>query len=125
MAFSEPLAQRIRQRLARRKNVEEKKMFGGVGFLLNFDRTARLPWDRDRRGLHIHRSGRRLHVHGGRCGPNVDRCRCIARVNWHWCGSHVDRGRKHVDGPRRWDKDWQADPKADSHSGLGVSRRQR
>ena len=35
MAFSEALAGRIRQRLARRKNVEEKKMFGGVGFLLN------------------------------------------------------------------------------------------
>jgi TfoX/Sxy family transcriptional regulator of competence genes len=35
MAFSEALADRIRQRLARRKNVEEKKMFGGVGFFLN------------------------------------------------------------------------------------------
>jgi TfoX/Sxy family transcriptional regulator of competence genes len=35
MAFSEALAGRIRQRLARRKNVEEKTMFGGVGFLLN------------------------------------------------------------------------------------------
>ena len=35
MAFDESLAARIRQRLARRKNVEEKKMFGGVGFLLN------------------------------------------------------------------------------------------
>src|ERR1700719_5406106 len=35
MAFSEALAERIRERLARRKNVEEKKMFGGVGFLLN------------------------------------------------------------------------------------------
>ena len=35
MAFSEALAERIRQRLARRKNVEEKKMFGGVGFLFN------------------------------------------------------------------------------------------
>ena len=35
MAFSEALAARIRQRLARRKNVEEKKMFGGVGFLLH------------------------------------------------------------------------------------------
>jgi TfoX/Sxy family transcriptional regulator of competence genes len=34
MAFSETLAERIRQRLVRRKNVEEKKMFGGVGFLL-------------------------------------------------------------------------------------------
>jgi TfoX/Sxy family transcriptional regulator of competence genes len=35
MAFSEALAERIRQALVRRKNVEEKKMFGGVGFLLN------------------------------------------------------------------------------------------
>jgi TfoX/Sxy family transcriptional regulator of competence genes len=35
MAFSEALAERIRERLARRKNIEEKKMFGGVGFLLN------------------------------------------------------------------------------------------
>ena len=35
MAFSETLAERIRQRLARRKNVEERKMFGGIGFLLN------------------------------------------------------------------------------------------
>ena len=35
MAFNEALAQRIRNALARRKNIEEKKMFGGVGFLLN------------------------------------------------------------------------------------------
>jgi TfoX/Sxy family transcriptional regulator of competence genes len=35
MAFDESLAERIRQRLARRKNVGEKKMFGGVCFLLN------------------------------------------------------------------------------------------
>jgi TfoX/Sxy family transcriptional regulator of competence genes len=35
MAFSESLAERIRQRLARRKNIDEKKMFGGVGFLLH------------------------------------------------------------------------------------------
>ena len=35
MAFNEALAQRIRQRLARRKGIEEKKMFGGIGFLLN------------------------------------------------------------------------------------------
>jgi hypothetical protein len=34
MVFSEALAERIRQRLARRRNVEEKKMFGGVAFLL-------------------------------------------------------------------------------------------
>jgi hypothetical protein len=35
MAFSEALARRIRDGLARRKYIEEKKMFGGVGFLLN------------------------------------------------------------------------------------------
>ena len=35
MAFSEPLAERIRHLLARRKHVEEKGMFGGIGFLLN------------------------------------------------------------------------------------------
>jgi TfoX/Sxy family transcriptional regulator of competence genes len=35
MAFSEALAECIRQALARRKNIEEKKMFGGIGFLLN------------------------------------------------------------------------------------------
>jgi TfoX/Sxy family transcriptional regulator of competence genes len=35
MAFSEELAGRIRRRLARRKNVEERRMFGGIGFLLN------------------------------------------------------------------------------------------
>jgi len=34
MAFDETLAARIRQALARRKNIEEK-MFGGIGFLLN------------------------------------------------------------------------------------------
>src|ERR1700757_3085531 len=35
MAFSEALAERIRQALARRKNVEEKKMFGCICFFLN------------------------------------------------------------------------------------------
>ena len=35
MAFSEELAERIRQGLARRKGIEEKKMFGGIGLLLN------------------------------------------------------------------------------------------
>ena len=35
MAYSEALAGRIRRRLARRKNVDERKMFGGIGFLLN------------------------------------------------------------------------------------------
>lgn len=35
MAFSESLASRIRDALARKRNIEEMKMFGGVGFLLN------------------------------------------------------------------------------------------
>src|SRR6266567_4406494 len=35
MAFDENLAARIRDALARKKNIEEKKMFGGVGFLIN------------------------------------------------------------------------------------------
>jgi TfoX/Sxy family transcriptional regulator of competence genes len=35
MAFDESLAQRIRDALACKKGVEEKKMFGGVCFLFN------------------------------------------------------------------------------------------
>lgn len=35
MAFSESLAQRIRASLAGKKGIAEKKMFGGIGFLLN------------------------------------------------------------------------------------------
>jgi TfoX/Sxy family transcriptional regulator of competence genes len=35
MVFSEELAERIRHLLARRRHVEEKRMFGGIGFLLN------------------------------------------------------------------------------------------
>jgi TfoX/Sxy family transcriptional regulator of competence genes len=35
MAFDESLAARIRDAVARKKGVAEKKMFGGVGFLLN------------------------------------------------------------------------------------------
>jgi TfoX/Sxy family transcriptional regulator of competence genes len=35
MAFDEQLAERIRGSLGRRKGLVEKKMFGGVGFLLN------------------------------------------------------------------------------------------
>ena len=35
MAYDESLAERLRQRLARKKGVTEKKMFGGIGFLLN------------------------------------------------------------------------------------------
>jgi TfoX/Sxy family transcriptional regulator of competence genes len=35
MAFNDELAESIRQGLARRKGIEEKKMFSGIGFLLN------------------------------------------------------------------------------------------
>lgn len=35
MAYDETLAVRIRSALARKKGIEEKKMFGGVCFLLN------------------------------------------------------------------------------------------
>ena len=35
MAFDESLAARIRDAFARKKNVEERKMFGGVCFLLH------------------------------------------------------------------------------------------
>src|SRR5262245_15232238 len=35
MAFSEELAERIRRGLARKKGVEEKKLFGGIAFLLH------------------------------------------------------------------------------------------
>jgi hypothetical protein len=35
MAFDESLAARIRAALTRRKGIDEKKMFGGVCFLLN------------------------------------------------------------------------------------------
>ena len=34
MAYSENLAARIRQQLAEQRNVTEKKMFGGIGFLI-------------------------------------------------------------------------------------------
>ena len=35
MPYSESLADRIRQALGRRRGLSEKKMFGGVGFLLD------------------------------------------------------------------------------------------
>jgi TfoX/Sxy family transcriptional regulator of competence genes len=35
MAFDENLADRIRTALGRKKGIEEKKMFGGLGFLLH------------------------------------------------------------------------------------------
>ena len=35
MPFDETLAERVRDQLKRRKKIVEKKMFGGVGFLLN------------------------------------------------------------------------------------------
>lgn len=35
MPFDESLGERIRESLARRRGIAEKKMFGGLGFLLN------------------------------------------------------------------------------------------
>ena len=35
MAYDDELADRVRQRLGRARGLSEKKMFGGVGFLLN------------------------------------------------------------------------------------------
>ena len=35
MAYDENLAGRIRDTLVRKKNIEEKKMFGGIGYILN------------------------------------------------------------------------------------------
>lgn len=35
MPYNEPLAERTHRQLARRENVEEKKMFGGIALLLN------------------------------------------------------------------------------------------
>jgi TfoX/Sxy family transcriptional regulator of competence genes len=35
MAFNEVLAERIRLALSRKRGITEKKMFGGIGFLLN------------------------------------------------------------------------------------------
>src|SRR5262245_44104756 len=40
MAFNEALADRIRQGLARKKNIEEKKMFGCICFFLNGNALA-------------------------------------------------------------------------------------
>ena len=35
MAFNEALAEHIRHGLDRKKGIEERKMFGGIGFLLH------------------------------------------------------------------------------------------
>jgi TfoX/Sxy family transcriptional regulator of competence genes len=35
MAFDEALAARVRRSLSRKRNIEEKRMFAGMGFLLN------------------------------------------------------------------------------------------
>jgi hypothetical protein len=40
MAFDETLAERIRECLSRRKNVEEKKMFGCICFFINGNALA-------------------------------------------------------------------------------------
>ncbi|NQV25341.1 MAG: hypothetical protein HQ518_13345 [Rhodopirellula sp.] len=39
MAFDDALADRVRHLVRRRKGLSEKRMFGGVGFLLNSQRN--------------------------------------------------------------------------------------
>lgn len=46
MAFDESLAGRIRDALARKKNIEEKKMFGCICFLINGNALAGVWKDR-------------------------------------------------------------------------------
>ena len=46
MAFDESLAGRIRDALARKKNIEERKMFGCICFLLNGNALAGVWKDR-------------------------------------------------------------------------------
>src|SRR3954464_12848339 len=46
MAFGQNLAERIRECLSRRKNVEEKKMFGCICFLINGNALAGVWKDR-------------------------------------------------------------------------------
>lgn len=46
MAFDESLAGRLRDALARRKNIEEKKMFGCICFFLNGNALAGVWKDR-------------------------------------------------------------------------------
>jgi TfoX/Sxy family transcriptional regulator of competence genes len=46
MAFDQNLAERIRECLSRRKNVEERKMFGCVCFLINGNALAGVWKDR-------------------------------------------------------------------------------
>lgn len=46
MAFNESLAARIRDALARKKNIEERKMFGCIAFLLNGNALAGVWKDR-------------------------------------------------------------------------------
>jgi TfoX N-terminal domain len=46
MAFNEELAERIRQALARKKGIEEKKMFGCICFLINGNALAGVWKDR-------------------------------------------------------------------------------
>jgi TfoX/Sxy family transcriptional regulator of competence genes len=35
MAYDEPLAERVREAIGKRKGVTERKMFGGIAFMLN------------------------------------------------------------------------------------------
>ena len=54
MPFDESLAARIRTTLARKRGIEEKKMFGGVGFLLNGNMLVGV-WKDSRTALRLRR----------------------------------------------------------------------
>ncbi len=45
MAFDTELADRIRQRLGKRKGLTERKMFGGIGFMLSGNMAAGVHGD--------------------------------------------------------------------------------
>ncbi|RIK72443.1 hypothetical protein DCC62_19605 [candidate division KSB1 bacterium] len=46
MAYNDKLASRIRKRLAHRKDIVEKKMFGGLAFMLNGNMCCGIVKDR-------------------------------------------------------------------------------
>ena len=83
MPFDEALADRVRHLLARRKSVEEKKMFGGLGFLLNGNLLVGVRKDSppgparprpERRGA-ARGSRQRVPHHGAGCHERVGRDR--------------------------------------------------
>ena len=95
MAFDESLAARIRDALARKKGVEEKKMFGGICFLLNGNLLvgvwkdsliARLDPDEGEEALlEPHVRGELAELGGGRVGREaIGRVLYTGAGRWIW-----------------------------------------